>query len=44
MFGVTESRTALVFGTNYSSFDSADDYEDNWDTGMYDVNKKSQSY
>ena len=28
MFGMTESRTALVFGTNYSSFNSANDYDE----------------
>ena len=30
MFGVAESRTALVLGTNYSTISSANDWEDDW--------------
>ena len=36
MFGVAESRTALVLGTNYSTISSANDWEDDWEEdGIY---------
>ena len=37
MFGVAESRTAVVFGTNYSTISSANDWEDDWDDDGIDV-------
>ena len=45
MLGVAESRTAIVFGTNYSSFDSANDYDefyvDSFDEQGINLNKEN---
>ena len=38
MFGVAESRTAVVFGTNYSTISSANDWEDDWGSDDPDFN------
>ena len=37
MFGVAESRTAVVFGTNYSTISSVNDWEDDWEDDGIDV-------